>query len=217
MTAVDTPEQSSRRGRTRERLLDGAYDVFAETGVHTASVEQVSERAGFTRGAFYSNFSSKEELFFALMERENGLRLAGLVEQMGRTLPKLAGTAEPLTAEALGAVVLDFLHGPFDDDRRWCLVQAEFELLALRDPAIATRYSGFRARFDASLVDIIGSALREVGRDFALEPTAAVRLVLASYEDAVKQSILDGDSDGQSLERLRSSLTGVVIAISTPV
>ena len=215
MTVVDSPEQSSRRGRTRERLLDAAYDVFAETGVHTASVEQVSERAGFTRGAFYSNFSSKEELFFALMERENGLRLAGLVEQMGRTIPKLGG--EPLTGEALGAVVLDFLHGPFDDDRRWCLVQAEFELLALRDPAIATRYSGFRARFDASLVDIIGSALQEVGRAFALEATAAVRLVLASYEDAVKQSILDDDSDDQALERLRSSLTGVVIAVSTPV
>ncbi|WP_207403412.1 TetR/AcrR family transcriptional regulator [Rathayibacter sp. SD072] len=215
MTVVDSPEQSSRRGRTRERLLDAAYDVFAETGVHTASVEQVSERAGFTRGAFYSNFSSKEELFFALMERENGLRLAGLVEQMGRTIPKLGG--EPLTGEALGAVVLDFLHGPFDDDRRWCLVQSEFELLALRDPAIAPRYSGFRGRFDASLVEIIGSALQEVGRTFALEPTAAVRLVLASYEDAVKQSILDGDSDGDALERLRSSLTGVVIAVSTPV
>ncbi|MCM6762425.1 TetR/AcrR family transcriptional regulator [Rathayibacter sp. ZW T2_19] len=215
MTVVDSPEQSSRRGRTRERLLDAAYDVFAETGVHTASVEQVSERAGFTRGAFYSNFSSKEELFFALMERENGLRLAGLVEQMGRTIPKLGG--EPLTGEALGAVVLDFLHGPFDDDRRWCLVQSEFELLALRDPAIAPRYSGFRARFDASLVEIIGSALQEVGRTFALEPTSAVRLVLATYEDAVKQSILDGDSDGEALERLRSSLTGVVIAVSTPV
>jgi AcrR family transcriptional regulator len=215
MTVVDSPEQSSRRGRTRERLLDAAYDVFAETGVHSASVEQVSERAGFTRGAFYSNFSSKEELFFALMERENTVRLAGLVEQMGRTIPKLGG--EPLTGEALGAVVLDFLHGPFDDDRRWCLVQSEFELLALRDPAIAPRYSGFRARFDASLVEIIGSALQEVGRAFALEATAAVRLVLASYEDAVKQSILDGDSDDEALERLRSSLTGVVIAVSTPV
>ena len=215
MTVVDSPEQSSRRGRTRERLLDAAYDVFAETGVHTASVEQVSERAGFTRGAFYSNFSSKEELFFALMERENGLRLAGLVEQMGRTIPKLGG--EPLTPEALGAVVLDFLHGPFDDDRRWCLVQSEFELLALRDPAIAPRYSGFRARFDASLVEIIGSALQEVGRAFALEATAAVRLVLATYEDAVKQSILDGDSDAEALEWLRSSLTGVVIAVSTTV
>jgi AcrR family transcriptional regulator len=215
MTVVDSPEQSSRRGRTRERLLDAAYDVFAETGVHSASVEQVSERAGFTRGAFYSNFSSKEELFFALMERENTVRLAGLVGQMGRTIPKLGG--EPLTGEALGAVVLDFLHGPFDDDRRWCLVQSEFELLALRDPAIAPRYSGFRARFDASLVEIIGSALQEVGRAFALEATAAVRLVLASYEDAVKQSILGGDSDDEALERLRSSLTGVVIAVSTPV
>lgn len=54
----DVPE-TARRSRTRERLLDAAYEVFADTGVHTASVEQISEAAGFTRGAFYSNFSSR--------------------------------------------------------------------------------------------------------------------------------------------------------------
>ncbi|NRG42005.1 TetR/AcrR family transcriptional regulator [Rathayibacter sp. VKM Ac-2835] len=206
--------ETSRRGRTRERLLDAAYDVFAETGVHTASVEQICERAGFSRGAFYSNFSTKEELFFALMERENGARLDGLVEQMGRTIPKIAESDEPLTPETLAVVILDFLQGPFTDSRRWCVVQSEFELLALRDAAIAPQYSAFRSGFDATLVDIVRGALQQVQRDFSLAPTTAVRLLIASYDDAVKTSILEGDSEEAALERLRTTLTDVVLAIS---
>ena len=207
--------ETSRRGRTRERLLDSAYDVFAETGVHTASVEQICERAGFSRGAFYSNFSSKEELFFALMERENGARLSGLVDQMGRSIPKLVESDEPLTAETLAVVILDVLQGPFTDNRRWCVVQSEFELLALRDPAIAPQYRDFRAGFDETLVGIVRGALQQVQRDFGLEPTTAVRLLIASYDDAVKTSILEDDSEDAALERLRSTLTDVVLAIST--
>lgn len=206
--------ETSRRGRTRERLLDAAYDVFAETGVHTASVEQICERAGFSRGAFYSNFSTKEELFFALMERENTARLNGLIEQMGRTIPKVAESEEPLTAETLAVVILDFLQGPFTDNRRWCVVQSEFELLAMRDPAIAPQYRDFRAGFDATLIGIVRGALQQVQRDFSLPPTTAVRLLIASYDDTVKTSILEGDSDGAALERLRTTLTDVVLVIS---
>lgn len=216
MTADSAAPETARRGRTRERLLDAAYEVFAETGVHTASVEQICERAGFSRGAFYSNFSTKEELFFALMERENDARISTLVEQMGHSLPKILSTDEPLSAETLAVVILDFLQGPFTDNRRWCVVQSEFELLALRDPAIAPQYRDFHAGFDASLVQIVEGALQQVNRGFALEPTTAVRLLVASYDDAVKQSILEADSDEEALERLRETLTAVVLAISTP-
>ncbi|MBF4460939.1 MULTISPECIES: TetR/AcrR family transcriptional regulator [unclassified Rathayibacter] len=216
MTTVDhaVPE-TSRRGRTRERLLEAAYDVFAETGVHTASVEQICERAGFSRGAFYSNFSTKEELFFALMERENGARISALVEQMGRTIPKVVDG--PFTAETLAVIILDFLQGPAGDNRRWCLVESEFELLALRDTRIASQYRDFRAGFDASLVQIVEGALHQVGRTFSLDSTTAVRLLMAGYDDAVKRSILAGESDEEALERLRTTLIALVLAISAPL
>ena len=71
----DAPTESARRQKTRARLLDAAFEIFADKGVHASSVEMITEAAGFTRGAFYSNFSTKEELFFALMERENTLRI----------------------------------------------------------------------------------------------------------------------------------------------
>src|SRR3954469_20501848 len=66
---TDTVATTRRREATRQRLLDAAAEVFAEVGLDAASVEAVCERAGFTRGAFYSNFESKDELFLELSAR----------------------------------------------------------------------------------------------------------------------------------------------------
>jgi AcrR family transcriptional regulator len=60
--------RAERQARTRQALLDAAGEVFVERGLHGTSVEAIAERAGYTRGAFYSNFSSKHELFAALLQ-----------------------------------------------------------------------------------------------------------------------------------------------------
>ena len=76
------PAPSRRRENTRTRLMDAAAQLFAEEGIDATSVEAVCERAGFTRGAFYSNFASKEELFLALCERSAEATLATLRERI---------------------------------------------------------------------------------------------------------------------------------------
>src|ERR1700692_3617117 len=58
------------RQNTRERLLAAARSVFARSGFHGASVEEIASKAGFSTGALYSNFDGKEDLFLVLMERE---------------------------------------------------------------------------------------------------------------------------------------------------
>src|SRR5258707_13369469 len=63
-----TREQS--KANTRERLLAAARRVFARSGFHGASVEEIASEAGFSTGALYSNFDGKEDLFLVLMERE---------------------------------------------------------------------------------------------------------------------------------------------------
>src|SRR5437879_6422414 len=62
-----TPER--RRAMTREHLLAAAAEVFARRGYHGATLDEVAETAGFTKGAVYSNFTSKEDLFLALTQR----------------------------------------------------------------------------------------------------------------------------------------------------
>ena len=105
--------ESARRRKTRDRLIDAAYEVFAETGVHAASVEMITERAGFTRGAFYSNFDTKEELFFALAERENRIRFERLQEGVDAILPDVDPAAVRFVDLHNWVLALD----GFDDDR----------------------------------------------------------------------------------------------------
>lgn len=61
--------RAEQQARTRDALVDAAAEVFVERGFQGASVESIAERAGFTRGAFYSNFESKEHLFAELLQR----------------------------------------------------------------------------------------------------------------------------------------------------
>jgi AcrR family transcriptional regulator len=56
------------RDDTRDKLFEAAARVFEEQGINAASIEAIAAAAGFTRGAFYSNFASKDELIVAMLE-----------------------------------------------------------------------------------------------------------------------------------------------------
>ena len=86
LQAVDRPKR--RRADTVERLLDAALDTFAEIGFAAASVEDICRRGGFTRGAFYSSFRTKDELFGALFARETARNLARAEQQLAAGLKK---------------------------------------------------------------------------------------------------------------------------------
>ncbi|HEV7848444.1 MAG TPA: TetR/AcrR family transcriptional regulator [Mycetocola sp.] len=208
--------ESARRRKTRDRLMDAAYEVFAETGVPAASVEMITERAGFTRGAFYSNFDTKEELFFALAERENRIRLERLQEGVDAILPEL--DQAPLTEATLGDVVARFLELQ-SDDQRWCIVQSEFKLLAMRNPAVAASYLAYQRGFLAQLADRIDDAVRSVGLRFTLEPITAIGIIVNVYESALQEAILEGsDSDSISAPPMaRATLPALVSSLTEPL
>jgi AcrR family transcriptional regulator len=201
---------TARRQATRDRLLDAAFEVFAEQGVHASTVEQIVERAGFTRGAFYSNFTTKEELFVALMEREDGLRLAAVDQKFTDLRPRLKDA--DLDADAIAGFVLDFLVGPFDD-HPWSVIYTEFQLLALRDPAFAAIYLEHREEYDGALVPLLDRTLQQAGREWAVDPALAVRLLGAVYDEAVRSAILHG-SETYDRVVVRDTIVRVVLALT---
>lgn len=73
--------RAERQEQTRQALLDAAARVFVRRGFSGSSVEEISAEAGFTRGAFYSNFNSKEELFVELLHERVYVRYAAMVEE----------------------------------------------------------------------------------------------------------------------------------------
>lgn len=118
--------RDARRTRTRERLLDAAADVFNRFGYHGASLEAVAEAAGYTKGAVYSNFASKAELFVALAERRGAT--AGL---------------DDMTRAFLAMPIGDFVDGMGEmlrsqaaRDEAWDVLTIELWLAAMRDPAL---------------------------------------------------------------------------------
>lgn len=188
---METPKR--RRSTTRARLLTGAQEVFAERGFHGASVEDICERAGFTRGAFYSNFASKDELALALFQSTTDR----LLDQIAALLPELADQPDSMLD-----AVLNVLEEAGPDQRQWHLISTEFTLHALRDPAAAKAWIEQRAAFRNSLTVLVETLVEGNDLKMSVRPDQFVRLVIALHEGARAQSLLEPDDvPPGSLER----------------
>jgi AcrR family transcriptional regulator len=123
-----TREES--RARTRELVLDSALVIFRRDGFHQASIDEIAEEAGFSRGAVYSSFANKEEFFLALHDREAQQRVQLIAERILETgtLPDAARMAARTFYERHLA------------DPGWSLLMAEFTVHAARNPDVARRF-----------------------------------------------------------------------------
>ena len=204
-----TPSEtiSPRRVRTRERLLDAAFDVFAQHGVQAASIEAICDAADFTRGAFYSNFASKEELFLALTERETRVQLARLEEAAVEIDPS---TVRADIRDAVRCVVASVMPDPAAK-RAWSVMALEFELLALRDPAVAARYAEQDRRLREELADALTRLVADIGLRFAVDPHLAVDLLLGAFESGQRTALLAGGE-----ERATALVEALVDLLVTP-
>lgn len=189
---------STRRERTRERLLEAAFTVFSRHGVQGASIEAICEAAGFTRGAFYSNFSTKEELYLAVIDRDVRRRLDALertVDDLG--VDAVAG--DRVTPRAIDAILRGVTpEGP--DQRDWHLVITEFELMAMRDAEVAAAHLAQKERIAAELRTVIERVLGRLGMEFAIDPEVAVELLEQVYLAQARQELLSGEASSAMTE-----------------
>ena len=161
-----------RREVTVERLLDAALETFAERGFAAASVEDVCSRGGFTRGAFYSSFRTKDELFAALFSRELDREMARVEEQ----LTGLAHEADPVTA------AVDRCLGAFRTDRTWTLVATEYALHAARHPEAAQLLQRHRQELDTQVTGLVERAAAEAGLSLTVPAGQLARTVVALHD-----------------------------------
>ena len=121
-SSVDALVQSKKHQQsehTRLRLLRAAEKVFTRDGFEAAKLEEIAAEAGYTRGAFYANFESKEDLFLAMLEEQIQGRIRRVSEAAKRhTVPaaKLAALRDDL---------INVTH-----DREWTVLALEFKLIA---------------------------------------------------------------------------------------
>ncbi|GAA3941140.1 TetR/AcrR family transcriptional regulator [Streptomyces gulbargensis] len=175
---------TGRRPRTRAALLKAALETFAEHGFHATTIEQVCERAGYTRGAYYSNFASKEELFLALFD-----------EHGERTVRRLAEAIDALGPEEHTVARIAELAARVEpEERDWYLVTTEFTLHAIRDPQAAWVLARHEERLRAEIARGLALVLRRAGRALTVDTDRFARLIIALREGGLAQSYVEPEA-----------------------
>jgi AcrR family transcriptional regulator len=156
-----TPER--RRQLTREALVSAGRDVFAQRGFHAASLEEIAEAAGFTRGAVYSNFANKEDLFFAVLDRHVDLQLAAF-----DALFEDSGGPAAAPDDDVARVWRQLAGG---SDPQWAALSLEFRLYVLRNPDARDRYLTRYHEFRDRIVSYIAEILQNVDYELLISVT----------------------------------------------
>lgn len=188
---MSSPATRSREN-TKARLLEAAAQVFAEAGLDGASVEAVCERAGFTRGAFYSNFDSKDELFLTLAAGVADARVAAVrtrVEQM-RADGELADDCDP---KDLVQQIMEL----GSDDRLGVMLMSEIRIRALRDPAFGEAYLAQEREMVASIARIVEDIVEAGSLRLRLPATDAARMLMIIWEGMTVRGAMAGRDDAE--------------------
>jgi AcrR family transcriptional regulator len=181
VTSNSKPTQRTRppRAQTRARLLKAAGEVFAKHGYDRASLDDVAAAAGLTKGAVYSSFASKDELFYALMHERIDERLASVAAALDRQT-----TLENTTRDAGAAVA-----GLIFSQAEWHLLFIEFWARAVRDPGLQEEFARQRR-----------SARKLVAR-FIEQQAHQLRIELPAPADQLAVTVL-ALSNGIAIEQL---------------
>lgn len=183
-----------RREATRRRLLDAAVQEFAARGIDSTSVEQISEAAGFTRGAFYSNFADKDELILSIVEdvhaATNSLFLAAVQD-----LPKGVDLNAAVRLVLESRMISPEVH----------TTMLEITLRSRRDPALAERLAARRNEISVLFRGVLIAAAARLGLHLTVDTADFIDIIDALYESSFV--LRAGDGESRMIE-----LTGLIAA-----
>jgi AcrR family transcriptional regulator len=199
-----TPER--RRQQTRDYLLQAAAQVFSQRGFHGASLDEVAAVAGFTKGAVYSNFKSKDDLFLALMES----RYEEHMKELRATLAASEGPPE----SHLGDLV-DLVRQEVDTDgANWGALLQEFSVYALRTPTARTKLAEFQRADIESVAEIIEAERIRHGIRTDEPAQHSARIVVALMHGLFTMRLIDAEAVDQSV--IESTMAFITRAMTPP-
>ncbi len=173
-----TPER--RRALTREHLLDAAAIVFARDGYHGASLDDVAAAAGFTKGAVYSNFKSKEDLFLALLDHRIDLQTAAFSAELHAPA---ASDEEQLPR------IQDLIAGSFDRDQG--ALHYEFMAYAARNPETRAKLADRARRGRDAAIRLITDEHERLGTAPAYPIPVLAQIMLSLFDGLANLWFLD--------------------------
>lgn len=165
---------------TRDKLFDTATDLMIKKGFHAASVNAISEEAGFSKGAFFSNFESKSDLLLQLTQRFKRVE----IDRLSATLN--AGYSSEQLTQGLNAYI-DTLK----NNTHCAILDAELQLIALRDEEFSAHYYDLHEENSEALGELITIIFNHAGKKPPLAYAALARTFTALAEGLILQGHKD--------------------------
>ena len=156
------------RLETRTRLLESAAQLFARGGYEGASVDLIAESAGYSKGAFYSNFESKEAIFMELLDAHKRREIDALAQLLAQDVP--ASELVSLIRNSESGRVSDFDFG---------LLSAEFQLQACRDKTFAKTYAKLHRTHVDTMAGLISKLFAKLDRTAPSTPKDLADIIMA--------------------------------------
>ena len=220
---------SQRRQRTRSALQDAALTVFARRGVAGASIEEICEEGGFTRGAFYSNYATKDELVLALIDEEFALAVAGASDLKDRLdgdpdRPTARGRAISGTDVSDGTAAnspaaqrdvlrhaLEQFRFPFSSTPTRIIAMRDIEVHSLRHPELRMRLDDVTRTHKERLYTMVSDILTHYGARSTVPLRTLVDICHSCYDTAAKDAVV-AHPDADTVDVDRSMLLTVLVS-----
>jgi AcrR family transcriptional regulator len=194
--------RQDQKQQTRADLVAAAREVFLRRGFHGASLEEISEQAGYTKGAVYSNFTGKDELFLAVLDA-HAVRRARAYAQAAAEAPSLEEGLRALSREMTGGA---------GADPRWVPVLIEFWTHASRHEALRRQVSERHERNLDAIAALLQGLAGHHGTSFRIPVREVARGHSAQRNGMELERLLDPSAaDPQVMEEMT---TGFVLGLT---
>jgi AcrR family transcriptional regulator len=180
---VERWTRERRLEHTRSLLLDAAEEVFAEKGFTTATLDDISRAAGYTKGAIYKHFATKEDLFLAVSDRYWRRYFDNFAEVMS--------TAGQIGARELDEIAERWRQLSRDRGAEHAALGHEFTLYLLRNPDARERVAAKRSEVVAALEKFIVEGIDRLGGALLIPPITFAQILIATTDSVVLGSKLD--------------------------
>jgi AcrR family transcriptional regulator len=157
------------QARTRQLVLEAAERLFLTDGFGATSLEDIAAEAGFSKGAVYSNFAGKTDLFFAVLEGQ----FLDLADQLRRAV-----TAEDDAFGQLAAVGTWYEHF-LQVESGWARSLPQVAAITAQDDAARARFAGLLQSIEEAVAELLEQQQRSLGMQFGLPPKTVAALVVA--------------------------------------
>jgi AcrR family transcriptional regulator len=182
--------RTEQQAETRRRLLDAAIKVFSKRGLHDATLDEIADAAGYSRGAVYSNFEGKDDLLLCVFEE--------------RIEPRLREAAGPLieaaNAREQGEAMRELVRALLTQERAYLQLLLEFWGFAARNRRVARRFAEVRRHRRAQIEGMIRERLERRDGAGGPAPDVLAATFLATTLGLLFEALVDREFDAEAIQ-----------------